>query len=89
MDALPAVLDAEAVGLQRPERTLTVDRVVALRPRQAEVDVRALGAELVALRRSVERGVPYGGERWQKRTIGALGLESTLRPRGRPRKSEK
>jgi putative transposase len=43
-------------------------------------------AELVALRRSVERGVPYGSERWQKRTIKALGLESTLRPRGRPRK---
>jgi putative transposase len=43
-------------------------------------------AELVALRRSVERGVPYGSARWQKKTIAALGLESTLRPRGRPRK---
>jgi REP-associated tyrosine transposase len=46
-------------------------------------------AELVALRRSVQRGVPYGSERWQKKTITALGLESTLRPRGRPRKPEK
>ena len=46
-------------------------------------------AELVALRRSVERGVPYGSERWQKKTITALGLESTLRPRGRPRKTQK
>jgi putative transposase len=45
-------------------------------------------AELVALRRSVERGVPYGGERWQKKTITALGLESTLRSRGRPRNPE-
>lgn len=44
-------------------------------------------AELVALRRSVERGVPYGGDRWQKKTVAALGLESTLRSRGRPRKS--
>ena len=43
-------------------------------------------AELVALRRSVNRGVPYGDDRWQKKTIRALGLESTLRPRGRPRK---
>ena len=42
--------------------------------------------ELVALRRSVERGVPYGGETWQRRTIAALGLEATLRPRGRPKK---
>jgi len=42
--------------------------------------------ELVALRRSVERGIPYGGEQWQRRTVATLGLESTLRPRGRPRK---
>ena len=45
-------------------------------------------AELVALRRSVERGVPYGNEPWQKKTIARLGLGSTLRPRGRPRKAE-
>src|SRR5436190_1809771 len=44
--------------------------------------------ELVALRRSVNRGCPYGSERWQGRTITALGLESTLRPRGRPRRLE-
>ena len=43
--------------------------------------------ELLALRRSVERGVPYGNPRWQTQAIAALGLESTLRPRGRPRKS--
>lgn len=43
--------------------------------------------ELVALRQSVVRGVPYGGDRWQKKTVAALGLESTLRPRGRPRQS--
>jgi putative transposase len=45
--------------------------------------------ELLALRRSAERGVPYGSEAWQKRTTRALGLESTLRPRGRPRKQPK
>jgi len=45
-------------------------------------------AELVALRRSVERGVPYGSAPWQKKTIAKLGLESTLRPRGRPRKAK-
>ena len=44
--------------------------------------------ELVALRRSVERGVPYGGPTWQRRTITELGLEGTLRPRGRPRTTE-
>jgi len=42
--------------------------------------------ELVALRRSVERSQPFGGDVWTKRAARRLGLESTLRPRGRPRK---
>jgi putative transposase len=44
-------------------------------------------AELEAMRHSVERGTPYGDERWLKATVARLGLESTLRPRGWPRKS--
>jgi putative transposase len=43
-------------------------------------------AELEAVRRSVQRGQPYGGEAWVERVAQALGLDSTLRPRGRPRK---
>jgi putative transposase len=46
-------------------------------------------AELAAIRRSVQRGNPFGGEQWSKRTIRGLGLESTLRPRGRPKKRQK
>ncbi len=42
-------------------------------------------AELVALRRSLQRGQPFGDERWVRRTAEKLGLQSTLRPRGRPR----
>ena len=42
--------------------------------------------ELEAIRRSVIRGQPYGGEAWVQRTAKSLGLESTLRRRGRPRK---
>ncbi len=42
--------------------------------------------ELEALRRSVVRGRPFGREEWQRRTAKQLGLEHTLRPRGRPRK---
>ena len=38
---------------------------------------------------SIKRGTPFGGETWTKRTAVALGLESTIRPRGRPRKSRK
>jgi putative transposase len=43
-------------------------------------------AELAALRRSVQRGQPYGEASWVRRLAGKLGLESTLRPRGRPPK---
>jgi putative transposase len=50
------------------------------------VDQPQSAGELQALRRSVERDIPYGGERWQQRTVTALGLENTLRSRGRPRK---
>ena len=42
-------------------------------------------AELTALRSSVERGTPFGDAGWQIETAEQLGLESSLRPRGRPR----
>jgi putative transposase len=43
-------------------------------------------AELAALRRCVQRGCPYGEDAWVEQTARELGLETTLRPRGRPRK---
>ncbi len=46
-------------------------------------------AEIEAVRRSVERGQPFGSEFWIKQTAGQLGLASTLKPRGRPKKPEK
>jgi putative transposase len=46
-------------------------------------------AELAAIRRCVQRGQPFGDENWTKRTVIKLGLETTLRPRGRPRKTKK
>jgi putative transposase len=42
-------------------------------------------AELEAVRKSVSRGRPFGSEDWQKETAARLGLNYTLRPRGRPR----
>lgn len=38
------------------------------------------------VRRSVARGVPLGNAAWATRMASRLGLEATLRPRGRPRK---
>jgi putative transposase len=41
--------------------------------------------ELEALRQCVKRGAPFGDADWQGRTAATLGLESSLRPRGRPK----
>jgi putative transposase len=43
-------------------------------------------AELEALRRSVSRGRPDGSEVWVQDIVQRLGLQATIRPRGRPRK---
>lgn len=44
--------------------------------------------EFLTVRRSVERGCPFGETAWSDRTVKKLGLESTLRPRGRPKKQK-
>ncbi len=43
-------------------------------------------AELETLRQSIRRGRPFGSPAWQTRTAKQLNLESTFKPRGRPRK---
>ena len=43
-------------------------------------------AELAAIRRSNETGLPYGEPSWERRLCGKLKLDLTIRPRGRPRK---
>jgi hypothetical protein len=43
-------------------------------------------AELQALQRCVKRGRPFGDESWTDRAVDRLGLETTLRPQGRPKK---
>jgi putative transposase len=53
----------------------------------AHVNAAQSEAELVALRRSVLRGSPFGDAEWRERTIRELGLESTIRPRGRPKRA--
>ena len=46
-------------------------------------------AKLQSLRASIARGRPFGAESWQRRIAKQLGLESSLRPRGRPKKGAK
>ena len=45
-------------------------------------------AELAALRRSVQRGCPFGEASWSAQMVRRLGLEMTIRPHGRPRKQD-
>jgi putative transposase len=44
-------------------------------------------AELEAIRHCVRRGSPFGSAPWTERAAEQLGLQSTVHPRGRPRKS--
>lgn len=39
-----------------------------------------------AVRHSVSRSVPFGSNQWTEETVKRLGLESTIRSKGRPRK---
>ena len=44
--------------------------------------------EMDAIRLCIKRGRPHGSETWLKRTATRFSLESTFRPRGRPKKPE-
>jgi len=52
----------------------------------AYVNQAAETTEVNSLRRCTQRGSPYGDEAWVGNVADQLGLESTLRPRGRPAK---
>lgn len=45
-------------------------------------------AELDSVRRAIKRGCPFGDEDWSVKTAERLDLSFTLRPRGRPPKTE-
>jgi len=52
----------------------------------AYVDASLEVNELKKLSESINRGSPYGEPTWQIKVSKELGLESTIRPRGRPKK---
>jgi putative transposase len=51
------------------------------------VNAAQTAAEEEALRRCIRRGTPFGGAGWVEQTVERQGLETTLRPRGRPKKA--
>ncbi len=46
-------------------------------------------SEYTQLQLCVQRGCPFGDDHWNARKIKQLGLESTITPRGRPRRIDK
>jgi hypothetical protein len=53
----------------------------------ARVNAPLTKKELDRVRASIERGRPYGGDEWVRETVKDLGMEQTVRPVGRPRKT--
>ena len=72
------------------QRTLLSEWPVE-RPRNwlARVNEPLHEAEAEAVQASIRRSSPLGSPAWAKRTAAALGLDWTLRPRGRPRKGSR
>jgi len=70
------------------ETTLLIDETPMQLPKDwgKYVDEPVTEKELTKLRRSVIRQSPYGDSSWEIQIGKELGLESTLRPRGRPEK---
>ena len=70
-----------------PQQAILTDSPVSLgRDWARHVNQPQTEAELIALRTSVSRGRPFGGDAWCKRVAKQMGLEHTYRSRGRPRK---
>jgi putative transposase len=75
--------------LEEPEREprLLSAWPIARSPRWTERVNRPLTAtELKAVRNCVNRDSPFGDENWVQAIARNLNLQSTLRPRGRPKK---
>ena len=71
---------------ERPWLAIPTDPAL---PRQwrAWVNKPQTEAEVAAIRQCITRGNPFGDEAWTKSSVARLGLETTQRPRGRPKKN--
>lgn len=77
-----------AVRGGRESAVALTDGPVELPADWADIVREALGqAEAQAIGSSMRRGSPFGDARWVAATAQRLRLQSTMRPRGRPRKS--
>ncbi len=75
--------------IQGPNQSQSLTDWPVMRPRQwvKWTNEPQTEEELKAIRRCVQRGRPFGKESWVQRMTRRLNLESTLRPRGRPKRN--
>jgi putative transposase len=73
-------------GSAEQKRLLSVWPIPRLTGWVDHVNAPLTEGELAAVRQSIRRGRPYGNPRRIKTTTRRLGVETTLRPRGRPTK---
>lgn len=74
--------------LEKPEpepKLLTGWPIARLPNWTARVNQAMLASELERIRNSAQRGSPFGDSEWTESTAKRLGIESSLRPQGRPR----
>jgi len=79
----------KAFPIEQDRHLLTVMRYVERKDWLDRVNAPQTAEELADLRACVNRQRPYGDDAWVKTATVALGLESSLRHRGRPRKSSR
>ncbi len=86
----PAAANAAGADAGRFEEVLAPPLHAGPLPRPANwsewVNKAETPGQLAALRHSVNRGTPWGGPDWARRTAARLGIESSLHSRGRPPK---
>ncbi|MCY2964291.1 MAG: hypothetical protein NT069_11765 [Planctomycetota bacterium] len=84
---------SKSFPIQSDERLLVAMRYVERNPVRADfvelaevwVNKAESEAELSALRHCIQRGLPFGDDRWVSSSAVRLSLESATRPRRRPR----
>ena len=69
-----------------PEWLTTPKKPTLPRQWRALVNKPQTEAEQAAVRKCITRGTPFGSDKWISNAAVRLSLESTTRPRGRPRK---
>ena len=75
--------------LRKPETSLLDELPLQLPTQWTEyVNTPVTDGEQERMQQSVNRGAPFGSTEWQTMICELLGLESTIRPKGRPKKWE-